>query len=206
MVLTKQRIYELLYENKDFKVSPILEPNSQIEEGSINLRLGTKYIRFNRETILSWDLATLDPKEISKKTDLNFCLLGEKLYLQPGELMLATTFEYIALPLNLCAYVLSRSSYGRIGLLVATATFVHPGWKGCLTLELVNTGCSPIELRTGACIAQLVIHQVDVPLKQYVQRHFPIEPQITTKIGERDWDMLKHIQEYLKKQLLNFES
>ena len=38
------------------------------------------------------------------------------------------------------AYVLGRSSWGRVGLIVATAVMVQPGYTGTLTLELVNEG------------------------------------------------------------------
>jgi dCTP deaminase len=44
------------------------------------------------------------------------------------------TLEWIRLPKNLAAYVTGKSSWGRRGLIPATATGVHPGFKGCLTL------------------------------------------------------------------------
>jgi deoxycytidine triphosphate deaminase len=50
-----------------------------------------------------------------------------------------------------------------VGLLVATAIFVQPGFSGCLTLELVNHGESPIALYPGSRIAQLVVHELACP-------------------------------------------
>jgi len=82
--------------------------------------------------------------------------LGEELILHPGQLLLASTLEYLSIPQDLGASVVTRSSYGRLGLVTATSIFVHPGFKGCLTLELTNVGNSPIALRPGERIAQLV--------------------------------------------------
>jgi dCTP deaminase len=56
---------------------------------------------------------------------------------------------------------MSRSSWGRLGLIVATAAMVQPGYKGCLTLELVNSSESPIALYPGLSVGQLVFHAVD---------------------------------------------
>jgi deoxycytidine triphosphate deaminase len=47
--------------------------------------------------------------------------------------------------------------------LVATAVFVHPGFRGCLTLELVNEGEAPICLSPGMRIAQLTLSQLESP-------------------------------------------
>lgn len=43
-----------------------------------------------------------------------------------------------------------------MGLLSATAVQVHPGFRGCLTLELVNLASVPLSLSPGQRIAQVV--------------------------------------------------
>jgi dCTP deaminase len=87
--------------------------------------------------------------------------LGEHLVLHPGQFLLGSTLEFIRLPRRLGAQVLSRSSWGRLGLLVATAVIVQPGFAGSLTLELVNTGSVPIRLRPGLRVAQLQVWAAD---------------------------------------------
>ena len=47
--------------------------------------------------------------------------------------------------------------------IIATATGVHPGFKGCLTLELSNVGELPIEITPGMRICQLCVHKVESP-------------------------------------------
>lgn len=87
--------------------------------------------------------------------------MGEDFALHPMAFVLAVTLEYIGLPPDLRASVLTRSGFGRLGLITATAVHVHPGWKGCLTLELVNFGDSPIILYPGLPVAQLVLEMAD---------------------------------------------
>lgn len=57
-------------------------------------------------------------------------------------------------------YVVGRSTWGRLGLIVATAVGIHPGFAGSLTLELRNLGEAPITLFPVQTIAQLFFHQV----------------------------------------------
>lgn len=84
---------------------------------------------------------------------------GERFILHPGELVLAVTLEYVRMPQDLGAQVITRSKYGRMGLLAATAIAVHPGSSLNVTLELVNAGNSPIVLWPGLSIAQLTVYQ-----------------------------------------------
>ena len=58
------------------------------------------------------------------------------------------------------AYVIGRSSWGRLGLVIATATMIQPGFHGTITLELTNVGNVPLVLLPGTRIAQLVFHHV----------------------------------------------
>src|ERR671922_31743 len=60
---------------------------------------------------------------------------GETFILHPGEFVLGSTLERIALPDDLVARLEGKSSLGRLGLLIhSTAGYVDPGWDGFLTL------------------------------------------------------------------------
>ena len=82
--------------------------------------------------------------------------LGETFFLHPHRLVLGSTLEYIRMPGDLTAHVVGRSRWARVGLIIAMATFVHPWYAGCLTLELQNLGDAPLRLLPGLSIAQLV--------------------------------------------------
>ena len=75
--------------------------------------------------------------------------------------MLGITLEWLRLPKNLAGIVTGKSSWGRRGLIIATATGVHPGFAGCLTLELTNLGGIPISIEPGMEICQLFLHEAN---------------------------------------------
>lgn len=97
----------------------------------------------------------------AKLAKSHYVPFGDEFILHPRAFVLGVTLEWIRLPRNRAAYVIGRSSWGRHGLIIATATGVHPGFTGCLTLELSNVGEIPIKVKPGTTICQLFIHQVE---------------------------------------------
>lgn len=87
--------------------------------------------------------------------------VGDYLVVHPHQFVLAQTLEYVRLPRFLMAYVVGRSTWGRLGLITATAIGVHPLFSGNLTLEIRNLGETPLRLYPGESIAQLFFHSVD---------------------------------------------
>ena len=80
----------------------------------------------------------------------------EPMILHPGEFLLGSTIERVALPDDLVARLEGKSSLGRLGLLIhSTAGFVDAGWDGHLTLELSNVANLPITLYPGMKIGQI---------------------------------------------------
>jgi dCTP deaminase len=80
----------------------------------------------------------------------------EPFILHPGEFVLGSTLERVALPNDLVARLEGKSSLGRLGLLIhSTAGYVDPGWDGFLTLELSNVANLPITLYPGMKIGQI---------------------------------------------------
>lgn len=188
-VLTKDLLWKFLCSGR-IKVSPLLDGKEQVEEGSINLRLGTKFIVTRRSEYGIIQPRRLSIGEIRKfQMKLSYAI-GSRFILHPGQLVLGGTFEFICLPTDVSGFVLSRSSYGRIGLLVATATYVHPGWKGCLTLELFNYGEAPIELECGSPIAQLVMQKA-IRIKDVKKpKRIPIGPEFSSLSSQPVWQIL----------------
>lgn len=155
-VLGKHEILASLQRNLEDRlfITPLLDP-SQIGESSVDLRLGNDFIVTRRGNLSCIDPSVKDVKEHRYQTK-HFVNFKEPFYLHPQELVLAGTLEYFKLPTNICAYVTSRSSWGRAGLIIATATTVHPGFTGTITLELVNLGEVPLVLYPGLSVAQIV--------------------------------------------------
>jgi deoxycytidine triphosphate deaminase len=124
-------------------VTPLLP--FAVGTASLDLRLGPKFIVFQRTDTAS--IKTFDPdwdaRQVQRRVEVGW---GERFILHPNELVLASTLEYFYFPADLSGQVVTRSSYGRMGLISATAVTVHPHFRGCLTLELVNLGLVPLEL------------------------------------------------------------
>lgn len=147
---------------KRLVVSPILDPHTQLKDNqaAIDVRLGRAF-----SVVRAWTegVAELLPGKYGTSephVDRFVLQLGEPLIVHPHQLVLARTLEVVRLPQGLMSYVIGRSSWGRRGLIVATAVVVHPGFCGPITLELKNVGEVPIALYPLDRIAQLTFHEV----------------------------------------------
>lgn len=135
-------------------VTPLFSKD-QIGEASIDIRIGNMFIVTRKGNLLGMDVAR-DMLEERRSQSRHYVNFHEQFFLHPNELVLAGTLEFFRLPNSVAAVVTSRSSWGRAGLVIATATAVHPGFKGTLTLELVNVGEVPLVLYPGISVAQIV--------------------------------------------------
>jgi dCTP deaminase len=147
--------------DKKLVVTPLLSED-QIGPASIDIRLGSSIIIPKKTYVERQDVtdrATVRQVEgrLYDRTRLRY---QTQFMLHPNQLILGVTFEYLSLPSDIFCVIMSRSSWGRLGLVVATAAAVQPGYKGCLTLELVNLSESPIALYPGLPVGQLVFHKV----------------------------------------------
>ncbi len=131
-------------------------------EASITLRLGRWFLtlRQSSETHLKAihvPAAAAENKFVKKA----FVPFGERFVIHPGRFILASTLEWIRLPPCYAAFVVGKSTLGRRGVIIETAAGVHPGFSGCLTLEIGNVGEVPVELIAGMPICQLFFHRVE---------------------------------------------
>lgn len=84
-------------------------------------------------------------------------------YVHPGEFLLAATVEQFVMPYDVVGVVHDKSTLARQGLTVQN-TIIEPGWRGYLTLELVNHSKEVLTLIQGQAIAQVVFHLTDEPV------------------------------------------
>jgi dUTPase len=71
--------------------------------------------------------------------------------------VLGATLEFIKLPCNASGEILTKSSVARTFVLVETAPWIHPNYRGCLTLEIANVSNTPVLLYPGRPIGQLIL-------------------------------------------------
>jgi dCTP deaminase len=102
--------------------------------------------------------------------------------LRPGEFVLAITREHIELKrgVPIAARVEGRSSLARLGLVVhLTAPTIHAGFRGPITLEMVNHGFFHLKLTPNkTAICQLIFERLESPPEGEIQTQFQdqIEP------------------------------
>lgn len=145
-------------------VSPLLVPQEQLREdqAAIDVRLGFEFALVSASAHgLIDEFASGFSQDLGPLYKKQYVPLGAGLIIHPHQFILAVTLEYLRLPNDLMAYVVGRSTWGRLGLIVATAVGVHPRYCGSLTLELRNLGETPLKLYPGQTIAQLFFHKVD---------------------------------------------
>lgn len=149
MILSDGELREYL-ETKKLVVEPLEE--IQIQPASIDIRLGDTFcvIDDSANSVIRLD------DEINYKT-----IQQDRYILLPGQFVLATTMENVALPNDLTAFVEGRSSLGRLGLFIQNAGWVDPGFEGEITLELFNASRLAIELQAGCRVGQLVFAKME---------------------------------------------
>lgn len=93
--------------------------------------------------------------------------IAEGILLDAWEFQLAHTRQWIEVPIHLSCQLTGKSSWARRGLIVhTTAGWIDPGFRGQITLELVNLSRQPLKLEAGDPIAQLVFQWLDRPAER----------------------------------------
>lgn len=82
---------------------------------------------------------------------------GSYLVLPAHHTVLGSTLEYVKLPSDVSGQILTKSSWARTFITIETAPWIHPLYRGCLTLEIANVSNTPVVLYPGVKIAQLVL-------------------------------------------------
>jgi dCTP deaminase len=151
-----------------------------IESASRDLHLGHWFRISKRTSLPNIDIAYSASRAIARRQGQSelFVPTDGTFILQPGDFGLAASLEYLCLPSDMMAFVEGKSSLGRAGLLIATATQVAPGFKGCIVLELFNAGTVPIILRPAMRIAQLVLVSTDITVPHEWLYSGPFQVQI----------------------------
>lgn len=145
---------------------PDVEALKQRGGTSVDLRLGRWFRSFKQTqtttaTLIGAPVPESDRSHVdASRTSQHFVPFGKEFVLHPGRFVLGVTLEWLRLPTTLSGYVTGKSSLGRHGLVIETAAGIHPGFSGCLTLELANVGEVPLSIFPGMEICQIFLHEV----------------------------------------------
>jgi dCTP deaminase len=152
MILSQPEIRAAV-ESGEIRFDPPLE-EKQWGEASVDLRLGFKFTKLTGDSSVTFSMTKgIGPIARTGLYHEETFELKDKFgkrrtyILDPGEFILALTYEHIWMPRNLIAMVEGRSTYARVGLSMhQTAPWIQPGWDGQITLEMRNGGPFKIEL------------------------------------------------------------
>lgn len=192
-VLTEEEVIEYMNKSKikdRLIVTPVFNPAELFDASSVNVRLGNEFIIMRKQSFplldISRKMLSTDIERYQEKIRLSY---QKEFVLHPGQLIIGSTLEYINLPCELMCYVVGKSTWGRMGLIIATATKVDPGFKGCITLEIINEGEVPIILYPGIPIAQLVFHKTTSAAEYKGKYNCPTGPQFPIfEKNIKDWE------------------
>ncbi|MCY0880503.1 MAG: dCTP deaminase [Firmicutes bacterium] len=199
MVVGEEQLWARMQDplDKRLVVTPLLS-DSQIQGASLDVRLGTEFILLKRSA--GGPIDPVNMEEISPDYQERVQIaVGDRMILHPNQLVLGVTLEFLRLPSDLMAYVIGRSSWGRLGLMVATAIMVSPGYRGSLTLELANLADTPIYLYPGTRVAQLVFHTLETSSNQYGRRQenkyvAPVRPEFSKLAQDEEWRIIRQLR------------
>lgn len=154
MVLSDRSIKEALASGR-IEIEPLGE--DCIQPSSVDLHIDQFYRVFRNHSE-----RVIDVKEAQEDlTELIDVGLDKPMILHPGEFMLGSTLERVAIANDLVGRLDGKSSLGRLGLVIhSTAGFIDAGWDGHITLELSNMANLPITLYTGMKIGQISFFQM----------------------------------------------
>ena len=154
MILSDVTICAALAEGR-IVIEPMMD--GAVQPSSVDLRIDRYFRVFRNDTT-----PYIDPKEPQEDlTELVEVRDDGAFILHPGEFVLGSTLERVAVADDLVGRLEGKSSLGRLGLLIhSTAGFVDAGWDGHLTLELSNVANLPIALYPGMKIGQISFLQM----------------------------------------------
>ena len=136
------------------------KPSYGLGSFGYDMRLGSRFLVPDEASGM-----TLDPTG-TPAAAFREITAAEELELPPRTFVLGESVERFALPPDILGLAFGKSSYARCGLVV-NVTPLEPGWRGKLTIALINASPLPIRLHVGQGIAQVVFLRGERPRRAY---------------------------------------
>lgn len=133
-------------DNRVLVVSPLLQAKRVLDEDSLDLRLGTHFL-LPKVPPQPFFYPGTQPSEVGYQR--LHVPIGRYLVVPAHETVLGATLEFVKMPFDLSGQILTKSSVARTFVVIETAPWIHPGYRGCLTLEIANVSNTPLLLYPG---------------------------------------------------------
>src|SRR5882757_6250312 len=138
---------ELPVENpRSLVITPLLDVDSAFSADSVDVRLGSHFLLPEVPPLpfLAMDSESAKPAHVRVHVPW-----GKYVVVPAHQTVLGATLEFIKIPVDFSAQILTKSSIARTFVVIETAPWVHPSYRGCLTLEIANVSNTPLLLHPG---------------------------------------------------------
>ena len=182
MILSNVDIKQNVQELKHLKIEPFIEAN--VQPASLDITLSNSFAvmakRLPGDKVYIVDMSEPIPYKKIENVD--------EFILYPRHFVLASTQEYIDLPLDIAADLEGRSSVGRAGVFIQNAGYIDPGFSGQITLELYNAGNYAVKLKKGIRIGQLIFHRLENPTDEPYRGKYQFQKGATESYIFKDYE------------------
>jgi len=137
-----------LVESGELRIEPF--NSEQVQPASYDLRVGTKILA-----------SPISPEKLGKAVFLN--KENSSYDVQSGQMVGVISHERLELPLELCGRFGIRSYFARRGIDAFGGLQLDPGYRGRLTLNLLNVGPEPIKLNLDELLFSIEFEKLDEP-------------------------------------------
>jgi len=182
-VLAKKLIEERLRlpvtDEKSLVITPFLNPEEAFDVDSIDLRLGSYFLIPKASSVIELDPASPISESLYTRVHVPY-RMSRHLVLAAHQTILGATMEFIKLPHDVSGQILTKSSVARMFMVIETAPWIHPFYRGCLTLEIANVSNTPLRIYPGMPIGQLILMETpgaEVPQKINTSYFGPVYPE-----------------------------
>lgn len=136
-------------------LEPLITPFShdQLQPASYDVLLGHHFLAIDEDRMSPVDMG--DPSTFDDLYVHHEVAPGGYYKLPSKGFVLACTQEHFCIPTDVVGILHGKSTRARLGLVIESAGFVDPGFRGQLTMEVYNQLPWPIFLRPGLSIAQV---------------------------------------------------
>jgi len=175
----KERMAMKVSNPQSLVVTPLFDRDSTLSADSLDLRLGCYFLFSPLPPKLFLALDDQALKGAHARVHVPF---GDYVVVPAHQTVLGATLEFIKLPADVSGQILTKSSLARTFVVIETAPWIHPSYRGCLTLEIANVSNTPLLLHPGVAIGQLVLQTVEIdklPTVEHLSGNYlgPVYPE-----------------------------
>src|SRR2546425_4174968 len=153
----ERRLALSVKDKESLVITPLLSPSDALSVDSVDVRLGNHFLL---PQVPPQPFASLD-SDYPKIDHLHVHIpWGKYLVVPAHQTVLGVSLEFIKLPYDLSGQILTKSTIARTFVMIETAPWIHPSYRGCLTLEIANVSNTPLIVYPGRLIGQLILMEL----------------------------------------------